>query len=219
MALFLAAPAALGAALLAYNLRVFGRSRADKPGLRRAVLGGFLGLLVSPGRGLLVYTPITVFAILGVVARLRSRDRSGPPVYLVSALFSLALILVMSKWRVWWGGHCYGPRLLTDIAPCLVLLVLPALERSGERSGCAPVAGGGAAASVFVQAIGAFCYPNSRWDETPVAVGERPARLWDWKDSPITRGLSAGPRLGPDAQARRRIRHVFESGPQSAPQP
>jgi hypothetical protein len=63
--------------------------------------------------------------------------------------------------------------------------------------------------SVFVQTVGAFCYPGSRWDETPVAVGERPARLWDWKDNPIVRSLAAGPRLGPDPATFEQIRGVL----------
>ena len=46
----------------------------------------------------------------------------------MSVLFSIAQVLLVSKWSIWWGGHCYGPRLLTDIVPCLMLLMLPAMD-------------------------------------------------------------------------------------------
>ncbi|HSW50714.1 MAG TPA: hypothetical protein VLH09_11095 [Bryobacteraceae bacterium] len=63
--------------------------------------------------------------------------------------------------------------------------------------------------STFTQAVGAFCYPNSRWDETPVAVGSRPSRLWDWRDNPIARSLAAGPRLGPEPSIIPKLREVL----------
>ena len=215
LAFFLAAPAAVGAALVAYNLRVFGKVAGWYPmAFDGSLPSGLAGLLLSPGRGLLVYTPILLFSIVGLAMRLRSRTRGGgPPVYLVSALFSISLLLVTGKWRLWWGGHCYGPRLLTDILPCLMILMLPALELVSRAVLARTLFVLALLWSTFVQTVGAFCYPGSRWDETPVAVGDRPARLWDWKDSPLARSLSAGPRLGPDAAGFDQIRRVFRRGP------
>jgi hypothetical protein len=215
LALFLAAPAVTGAALLAYNLHVFGQVTGgyamDFDG---AFWPGLAGLLASPGRGLLVYTPIALFSILGAVVWLRRGRLSSPPAYLVSILFSISMILLVSKWRVWWGGHCYGPRLLTDVVPCLVLLLLPALQWMSAKPLLRACFGVALAASAFLQMVGAFCYPGSRWDETPVAIGDRPARLWDWKDSPVTRSLAAGPRLGPELRLRRQLLETLRGGTQ-----
>ncbi len=209
VALFTLAPIVVGAAVLAYNLRVFGRVTggytADFSG---PFWQGFTGLLASPGRGLLIYTPVAVFSALGAWTWLRKRELAPTPVYLICILFSVSQVLLVSKWRIWWGGHCYGPRLLADIMPCLMLLLLPAMEwfacRTVWRTAFAVTLGW----SVFVQALGAFCYPASRWDELPVAVGDRPARLWDWRDSPITRSLVTGPRFGPDATFYDRLRNA-----------
>jgi len=194
-----AAPLLLGIATLAYNLHVFGRITGGHSAAFDAPLAsGLAGLLVSPGRGLLVYTPVLLFSFLGLWAWWRDRARWSGPIWPVSAIFAVALVLATSRWPVWWGGHCYGPRLLTDALPCLVLLIVPALDwisrAASLRIAFVLLLGW----SVFAQAVGAFCYPNSRWDETPVAVAERPARLWDWRDNPIARSLAAGPRLGPD---------------------
>jgi hypothetical protein len=207
---FFAFPVAAGAALAAYNLHIFGRITGgygvdfDGPFWR-----GFTGLVASPGRGLIVYTPIAVFSLLGAVLWLRNRGLSPSPVYLVSALFSVAEVVLVSKWRIWWGGHCYGPRLLTDIVPCLMVLILPAMDRISRSAVLRLLFGLTLLAASFIQAVGAFCYPNSHWDEAPVAIGERPRRLWDWRDSPISRSLSAGPRLGPGPKFRQKIWQVF----------
>lgn len=201
-AAFLCAPAVLGAAVAAYNLHVFGRASGGNPASFQAPFWpGLAGVLLSPGRGLFIYTPAAVFAVAGAVIWLRNRNRFRGPVWPVSTAFAVSLTVLVSKWPVWWGGHCWGPRLLADAAPAMALLVIPAMDRAERRRAWRGLLTGAVAASVVLQALGAFCYPNTRWDETPVAVGSRPGRLWDWKDSPITRSLRAGPRLGPDRQA------------------
>jgi hypothetical protein len=211
---------AAGAATLAYNLRVFGRPAGGYSlAFDGSFWGGLAGLLASPGRGLFIYTPIAAFSVLGAWAWLRNRRRGDPPVCLVCVLYSVSLLLLMAKWRLWWGGHCYGPRLLTDIVPCLVLLILPAWSMISARAPLRVAFAVALALSVGIQAIGAFCYPKSRWDETPVSVDARPARLWDWRDSPLRRGLAAGPRLGPDSGFFRDLRRLFSGEPAVAAQP
>jgi hypothetical protein len=51
--------------------------------------------------------------------------------------------------------------------------------------------------SIFVQAIGAFCYPTGHWDSLPRSVDQYQERLWDWRDNQIVRSASAGPVLAP----------------------
>ncbi len=166
LALFLAAPAVIGAAMLAYNLRVFGQIAGgyamDFDG---AFWPGLAGLLASPGRGLLCLHSHRLVFDSGRRGLASTGPAARPPVYLVSILFSVSMILLVSKWRVWWGGHCYGPRLLTDIVPCLVLLLLPALQWMSAKPLLRACFGVALAASAFLQMVGAFCYPNSRWDE------------------------------------------------------
>ncbi len=196
---FSAAPVALGSATLLYNLRVFGNPFG---GYELSFDGrfweGLAGLLWSPSRGLLIYTPIVLVSLLGAGIALRRRRNYASPVWLVSWLFPVALLLVNAKWRIWWGGHCFGPRLLTDAVPCLVLLLLPALDLASRRRFLQASIGGLLVISVLIQTIGAFCYPASHWDERPVSIGARPERLWDWSDNPLSRSIAAGPRLGPD---------------------
>jgi hypothetical protein len=45
--------------------------------------------------------------------------------------------------------------------------------------------------SIGVQMIGAFYYPSS-WNDTPASVDEDHRRLWDWRDTELTRCLAEG---------------------------
>src|SRR5262245_9070755 len=83
------------------------------------------GLLVSPGRGLFVYSPVLVFSIVGMLWALWR----GPGLVKPLALGVLLVVLVLSRWFRWWGGHSWGPRLLADTTPilCFFLYPLPGL--------------------------------------------------------------------------------------------
>jgi hypothetical protein len=45
--------------------------------------------------------------------------------------------------------------------------------------------------SIAVAALGAFVYPNDRWNTQPSDVDRQHERLWDWGDSQIGRVWSA----------------------------
>jgi len=172
---------------------MFGRlSGGYSSSLTGNLLAGLAGLLFSPSRGLLVYSPVLLF--LAPAVWLWRRARRGRVVG-ACALFAAAHVLVHAVWPIWWGGDCFGPRLLAETLPGLVLLLVPLLEWL-ERIRLARVAFIALAAfSVFVQFVGAFCYPKGDWHARPVSVSHHLERLWDWRDNPIRRDLSAGVEL------------------------
>ncbi len=78
---------------------------------------GLYGLLLSPGKGLLLYCPLVVLGALGW-RRLAAR-RPGPAwLILGSATLYLCAHAIYSEWA---GGGCWGPRLIVPIVPLLVL--------------------------------------------------------------------------------------------------
>ncbi|MBM3745137.1 MAG: hypothetical protein FJW34_05015 [Acidobacteria bacterium] len=182
--------ALVGGAVAAYNLTVFERLSGGYPGtLGGNVLAGLAGLLFSPARGLLVYSPVLIFLLPAVWLWPHGRWGSVPR---ICVLFAAAHLLVHAAWRNWWGGDCFGPRLLTEMMPALVLLMAPAVawlerNRSARTAFLALTV-----ISVFVQAVGAFCYPTGQWYARPRLVDASPDRLWDWRDNPVRRDLSAG---------------------------
>ncbi|MBI2467853.1 MAG: glycosyltransferase family 39 protein [Candidatus Rokubacteria bacterium] len=155
---------------------------------------GLLGLLVSPSRGLLVYSPVLLFAFAGMLLALVARR---PPFYGYLAAGLLASLLMLGKYSVWWGGQSFGPRLPTDFLPALVVFLVPVLERlRGARLGQAAFASL-FALSVAVQVVGAFYYPSRRdvdWNTSPRDVDFAHERLWDWRDPQLLRLLANGPR-------------------------
>ena len=92
-----------------------------------------LGNLVSPARGLFVYSPVLLLALSGLVLALRQREER-----LLSACFAIIVVmhwLVVSRFPHWWGGHSYGPRFMTDIVPFLAYFVAFNLEALRKVSG------------------------------------------------------------------------------------
>ncbi len=196
---FLLAPALVAGLLLAYNLYFFGVPAGGYPGVNadmiaRQQLGslwttaigtGLAGLLISPSRGLLIFSPFVVAAFWGAVVTLRRAEwlRWRP-----LALSAIGQVLLFSCYSSWWGGMCYGPRLLSEICPFLMLLlvpVLPAIEATTARRAVFQVL---AAASIFIQSAGAMLWTGD-WYFEPTSVDTDRSRLWNWKDTEITRTL------------------------------
>jgi len=150
---------------------------------------GFAGLLVSPNRGLLIFSPIVAVALIGIPAAVRGRLTSARTWVCLAAAAQFVLYALYS---VWWGGHTYGPRYMLDVLPLLVPAAALGMEmvRGPLRVAAATTC---LAWSVAVAAIGAFNSPQDRWNSDPMDVDRYHERLWDWSDPQILRSWKAGP--------------------------
>ncbi len=181
------------ALLLAYNLYYFGVALggyATHPSLVAItnLAQGLPGLLFSPGRGLLIYFVVTAVATTALL--LRPRTLTDPTA--AAAIFAVvAVIVLFSCYQVWWGGHSYGPRYLSEIEPLILLLLGLAwrrMKRPLQRSFL--IAGFGLLPlGILVQAVGVYSVAAIRWNGQPVDVDKFPMRLWDVADNPVFRGL------------------------------
>lgn len=154
------------------------------------------GNLLSPARGLLIYSPF--FVLLGFVLVPRIIKRK------MSDLEWLLLTIILLHWMMsssfahWWGGHSYGPRFFADMLPFLMFLLLPLFR--GWGTDYSPVLHGAllilVALGLFVNARGALVYAAGiewNWEQGSTAnVDADPSRLWDWSDPPFLRGLVPG---------------------------
>lgn len=145
-----------------------------------ALLVGVGGVLASPGRGLFVYSPVLLFALAG----LATTWHRGPAPFRALALGLPLVVLVVGKWFMWWGGHCFGPRLLADTTPVLCFFLYPLGELLSRRRALGVLFGFAAGLSVAVHALGAFAY-DGRWDAA-AETDRNPGRLWSWRRGPIT---------------------------------
>jgi hypothetical protein len=78
------------------------------------------GLLFSPSRGLFTFSPFFLLALAAIPWR---QLRPPQTILLWSVLAWVTLqVLVLSRHRIWWGGHSFGPRLFTDITPAFLIV-------------------------------------------------------------------------------------------------
>lgn len=148
------------------------------------------GHLISPSRGLFVFSPVLLFALAGAAARLKGPRREELETWLVGIV--LLHWLTISVWPEWWGGHSYGPRLFSDMLPYLLYLLSPMAASLVRPRGAGPAVLACAFAlalsvSVFVHHRGATSRYADLWNAEPVDVDVRPARVWDWRDPQFLR--------------------------------
>ncbi len=185
------------AALLYYNLSFIGHlaggyvSGRTPPHFFQPGWSGVAGLLVSPTRGLLVFSPFLLFVPLGLVQRLRTRSSQGLAAALGVAVAAQFLLYSQIDWR---GGVSWGPRWLTDLLPILVWMLAPVpLVLRPLARGLFILA---MAASVGVQTIGAFWYTKTS-DELIFAKGTASMRAaWDLRNIPFLTELRHSPARG-----------------------
>lgn len=153
--------------------------------------------LVSPSRGLLFFDPVIVLAVIGVVLRTRRRVITPIDVFMMVAVFG-QLILIAKYGST--GGYTYGPRLMIDVLPMLMVLAAPTLAPLCRRSDTEKqtarrlvVAGLVVllAWSVFVNASGALSRAGVCWNSDPVSVDVEPQRVWDLSDPQFLRPTRA----------------------------
>ncbi len=201
---YLAAVIIAALPFLAYNIYFFGNpvggfGRMSSMLSLAGLPMGVAGLLLSPNRGLLIFSPVVLLAIPGY---LKIRDLSNRRLvwfFSVAGLSILLTILLYGSFADWHGGGCFGTRYLTDIMPYMAIFIglflngYSDLKKTGYRKWLAILiiillVG----YSVFIQFVGAFCYPNGgfKWDQDHVPQGDE--KYWYWHDTQIGRSLQAG---------------------------
>ncbi len=146
------------------------------------------GVLFSPGRGLFVFQPVLLLAFLYPLVK--SEESPRAPGGWVACLFGVVALhlLLIGSWPIWWGGFCYGSRLVAEVVPLLALFaVRPAGRLLARHYGWIPLA--------IVAAIGlaihvpCLYHDAWLWNAYPVSADAHPERMWDWRHPPFLYGL------------------------------
>jgi hypothetical protein len=161
-------------------------------GVWRDVPGVMAGHLVSPNRGLLIFSPVFGVALVACAIIATTGRASG--LFWAAVLILLGHLLVISLFAQWWGGHSYGPRFWTDVLPLLMYLMIPALGLLETRRGTMRALAAFCFAllcgwSFFVHFRAATTWDVWEWNASPASVDAHPERNWDWDDLQILRGL------------------------------
>ena len=136
---------------------------------------GIAGLLVSPSRGLFVFTPLFLFSFAAMIATLRHPARD--PLLTAMGIGILATLLLYAKWYSWWGGTSFGYRLLTELVPLLTIFLAIGWERFfAVRRFLYPLLGIATVLSLYAHFLGAFFAPCGPDDQQ---------RLWSWRNGEL----------------------------------
>jgi hypothetical protein len=154
------------------------------------VVEGGLGLLASPGQGLLPYWPLGFLSILGLGRLVRERPFAG-------VLFAGASLITLACYgflRIWCGGWSWGPRFLVPLLPLLTLAATFWVSRGwqrGRRGGALAYAAlatlgfGVACNGILIDFVRDYTWAyrsmdlvnasatHFRWDASPLASGWR----------------------------------------------
>jgi hypothetical protein len=168
--------------------------RAGRVGGNAEFWQALAGNMVSPARGLLVFTPVFLLAVPGVLIRLRRRSFDSLDAVLTVAV--LAHWVTISLFPHWWGGDSYGPRFFTDMVPFLVVLCLPVLEwlvtAPARTLGTAAATAAVVLASLlslFIHGQMAVFASSHCWNNQPSDVDRDTGKLWNWGDPQFLRGV------------------------------
>ena len=182
---------------IAYNLLTYGMILppyylAARLGVHEGVTEALAANLLSPARGLLVYSPAFLFCPLGIYLWRKQADQ--PPLHYFLVGIIATHWIVVSLFPHWWGGVTYGPRFLADLVPYFIFLLVPVIpffrtRKSVGKKFLACAFGTCILISGFMHYRGAASLDAWHWNLSPTHIDTNPARIWDWRDPPFLRGL------------------------------
>ena len=176
-------------AMMAFETAVHPEVHAVSGALSATPWTGAVGLLLSPSRGLLVFSPVVLTALAAAGAMRREGWGSD---LRWCALAAGAQFGGYAFYSVWWGGHTYGPRYMIDVLPLLAPLAAAGAAALWAHRAARVAAAAALVWSIAIAATGAFCYPAERWNSYPSEIDRDHARLWDWRDPQFVRCWRTG---------------------------
>lgn len=184
---------------LAFNIFAFGKPFPDyylpsRLAQTRTFSEALAGNIISPARGLFIYSPILILSLAGVACGFNQRRMLRDRFLIVSAAsISLCHLVLISRFPHWWGGGSVGPRFMSDVLPFLVyLMCFTIVTIKNLKNALANTAIGTAAAVGFLMnANAAISDGPFNWNVSPNSIDHHPNRIWSWSDPPFLRPYAA----------------------------
>jgi hypothetical protein len=181
---------------LAYNFSVYGGPFPNyylhNYSGQRDFVHGLLANLVSPSRGLLVFSPVLILSVSGFVLAMRQREQRA--LFLAYGLIVVLMLAIVAGAPIWWAGASFGPRFTADLLPFLGFFTafnfayFATLGRR-ERAACVSITAAMAVISFLMHSQGATRSGPMAWNAVPNSIDEHPERAWDWRDPQFLRGV------------------------------
>jgi len=90
---------------------------------------GLAGEILSPGKGVLLYSPVLILSLIGLRAYFRWSRITATVMFFASAMY----LLFFARYAAWHGDIAWGPRYLVFLIPSWILFLGPLLERQKLR--------------------------------------------------------------------------------------
>lgn len=145
------------------------------------------GLLFSPQRGIIWYSPVLLFGFYGAVLAWKNPTfRFLIPLQAAALL----LILVAASWFDWWGGLTWGYRSILDATPYIILCMIPVIDHVMSNRKLKSLFVALLAWSVVVQFVGAYTFDgyNEMQRQRKEGIPEQDD-LWRWDRAQIVEHL------------------------------
>lgn len=139
-----------------------------------------LANLLSPNRGLFFFAPILLPAVWLVAKKIRNHSLSKLELAVVAAF--LGHTFSVSAYPEWWGGHCFGPRYMTEMIPYVTFFSIAWSKQAQWSRTAVSTFCLATALSFFINYQGATDFRTVLWNTYPSNIDERPRRVWDLSD-------------------------------------
>jgi hypothetical protein len=186
----IAAATIIGVPIALHNVSIYGSPvgaysahlrQVLSPELRGSVARAFW-LMVSPSRGVVWFEPVVALTLVLALTRVFRFGRRGG---LLLGILGFAVVwLTYSRFEIWWGGICFGPRYMTDALPMWFLAV----------ASMGPIGPWFTKAAVALSATGAllttayYVGGDSEWSDPP-NIDWFPERAQSLRDSQLVTSL------------------------------
>ncbi len=182
---YFAGAASIAIPFLTFNLVMFdailppyfAASRLGSPFFLEALAGN----LISPSRGVFVFSPFLLF----ILQPSNTSDRQRSLLRLLYLIVGLHLIII-SLFGHWWGGHSNGPRFFTDMMPFMVYATITTIHQTRHRF-VLILFFAAVMVSILIHTNISVKQASQNWNAAPVNIDNYPERIWSWRDAPFLR--------------------------------
>jgi hypothetical protein len=125
---------------------------------------GLAGILLSPSRGLFVYSPFLLLAPAAIGLSWSSLPAISRRTVVLIAVATFAHTAMIAKWHDWAGGWSYGPRLMTEAAVLVGFVFIMTYKAWRQRSKFVAAFIVLCCVSASIHGLQVF-WPNDKWNE------------------------------------------------------
>jgi len=127
-----------------------------------------------------------------MVSKIRNKQSNTLDYFLLGIVF--LHWVAISRYGHWWAGHSFGPRFFSDMIPYFIYFLIPVVAGMPKLKGMRKAVFASIffcfiLISLFAHYRGATNWDVHAWNRDPVDVDRNPARLWDWHDIQLLRGI------------------------------